>query len=124
MLKSKDYSNLIGVPYSKLNCWELCQKFYEQVLNLPLSQYFDSAYTEDKNYVNSLIRSSERDFTKVKSPKFGDLITIKIRGVECHVAIFVGEGLMLHTSKKTGSVIDRIARWNTVIVGYYSIGAL
>ena len=113
--------NLIGIPYEKINCWELCQKFYAQVFSVELQDYFDPRYTENKNYVNSLIRTNESDFVKVRSPEFGDLITIKIKGVECHIAIFLGNGLMLHTSKGTGSVIDRISRWNNMIVGYYSI---
>lgn len=121
MDKNVDYSNLIGVPYAKMNCWELCQKFYKQVFGMELQDYFDPTYTEDKNYVNGLIRANDKDFIRVKKPEFGDLITMRIRGVECHVVVYLGRGLILHTSKTTGSVIDRLARWNTMIVGFYTV---
>ena len=121
-VKYGSYSHLIGVSYDTLNCWQLCQKFYSSVLSINLSDYFfDPNYTEDKNYVNSLIRANDQDFHKVKSPQFGDLITLRIRGIECHIAVYVGNGLILHTQKKTGSVIDRLSRWQPFVAGYYSI---
>lgn len=88
---------------------------------MDLQNYFDPVFTDDKNYVNGLIRASEKDFKKVKSPSPGDLITIKLRGVECHIAIFLGNNLILHTSKSTGSVIDRLSRWHNMVVGYYTV---
>lgn len=120
-MSQSNYANLIGIPYAQMNCWQICQKFYKQVFNLDLKDYFDPVFTDDKNYVCGLIRANEHEFVRVRAPEFGDLITIRIKGVECHIGIFLGKGLMLHTSKTTGSVIDRISRWNTMIAGYYSV---
>lgn len=61
------------------------------------------------------------EFDKVEDPKFGDLILIKIKGIESHIAVYVGEGKMLHTSRATGSIVERIERWNPRIVGFYRV---
>lgn len=119
-MNNVDFSKLIGVKYEKLNCWALCREFYKLVFDIELKHYFDTL-PEAKNELKSLISANERDFHKVRSPKFGDLLTIKLMGVESHVGVFVGNGLFLHTTKNTGSCIDRIAKWNRMIVGYYSL---
>lgn len=116
----KNFSHLIGVKYEKLNCWELCKEFYKTVFSIELKHYYDSI-PEGRNEIKALISTHEKDFHKVRSPKFGDLLTIKMHGVESHIAVFVGNGMFLHTTKGTGSVIDRIAKWNRMIVGYYSL---
>lgn len=120
MKKTPDYSNLIGVPYAKMNCWEVCKAFYSQVLNLELKHYYEEKPT-DRTYIRDLVRTSEKDFNKVRSPKFGDLILIRLYGVESHIAVYLDNGLFLHTTKSTGSCIDRVAKWSKMIVGYYSL---
>lgn len=114
-----DCSNLVGIPYSRLNCWDLCVEFYKLSFKTDLKQYYDQK-TDDKFIALSLIRANERDFVKTKNPNYGDLITIKIMGVESHIAVYLGDGLMLHTTKNTGSVVDRVSRWHRMICGYYT----
>lgn len=119
---SVDFSSLIGVPYSEMNCWELCQRFYEKVFGVELKHYYEDRSIQDRPLdVNCLIYSSIGDFEKVEFPKFGDLILIKVRGIESHIAIYLDGGMMLHASKSVGSSMDRIAKWERLIVGYYRI---
>lgn len=117
---NKNFSHLIGVKYEKLNCWSLCREFYKSVFDIELKHYFDTV-PEKRNEIKALISTHEKDFSKVRSPKFGDLLTIKMHGVESHIGVYVDNGMFLHTTKGTGSVIDRIAKWNRMIVGYYSL---
>lgn len=111
---------LIGVPYAESNCWEITRIFYDKVLGIKLSHYCHSA-PDDKSEVEKLIYTNKGDFEKVESPKFGDIALIKILGVESHIAVYVGEGQLLHTSKRLGSHIDRVAKWDKVITGYYRV---
>lgn len=117
---SPDYSKLIGVPYSKMNCWDLCREFYKIVFNSDLKYYYET-FPQSQYEIQSLIVANNQDFHKVTKPKFGDLATVKILGIESHLVVVLDRGLMLHTTKKTGSVIDRIGRWHKMIVGYYSL---
>lgn len=115
-----NFTNLIGIPYSRMNCWDLARAFYSQVLEVELKHYYLDA-PQDLKERESLIYSSKGDFEKVHMAMFSDIILLKIRGIECHIAIYLGDGLMLHTDKHRGSYIDRVARWGKTITGYYRL---
>lgn len=118
---SQDYSNLIGIPYETMNCWDIVQKFYAQVFGIELKKYYGDGDPDIDWRVRNLIKSSEGDFKKTSHPQFGDILTIKIRGVECHIAIFVGNGLIFHTMRGTGSCLARLERFSKLVVGYYTL---
>lgn len=115
-----DFSNLVGVPYSEKNCWDLARAFYSQVLGIELKHYSVDA-PHDRTASQSLIYSNRGDFIQVTTPMFGDIITLKVRGIESHIAVYLGGGRMLHTDKHRGSYIDRVDRWSKTIVGYYRV---
>lgn len=116
-----DYSNLIGIPYDEDNCWTLTQKFYEQVFNIKLKHYFTDL-PSDRNEMMGLIYTNIGDFERVTDePRFGDIILMKVWGVESHIAIYIGEGKVLHTTRPTGSVIDRVDRLRQTITGYWRV---
>lgn len=116
----QEYSNLVGIEYSKMNCWDIAVKFYKQVLGVELGSIY-SGPTPPRDVTKDLIYTNIGGFEKVETPEFGDIIILKIFGIESHIAIYVGEGKMLHSSKNTGSVIDFVSRWQRVIVGFYRI---
>jgi len=60
----------------------------------------------------------------VTKPDVHALMVIRIKNIESHVGVYLGEGLFLHTTKTTGSVIDRISRWSKMIEGYYIYDSL
>lgn len=116
----KTFNHLIGIPYSQMDCFKLAKTFYKDVLDLQLKDYFDSLPT-DRVKMKNLIYTNVGDFKKTDDPKFGDLILLRIKGLESHIAINIDNSTMLHTMTNTGSVIDRKSRWNTLIVGYYTL---
>jgi cell wall-associated NlpC family hydrolase len=102
-----------------MNCWEVARKFYSEVLGRELKQYYDNDL--DRHVIRTIVMASEKDFHKVRSPKFGDILLIRLHGVESHIGVYLDNGLFLHTTKSTGSCIDRVGRWAGMIVGYYSL---
>ncbi len=100
-----------------MNCWDIARQFYKQVFNLDLKHI--STDPKDRYASQSLIFTNMGDFKRVEQPDFGDIILIKVKGIESHIAIYLGQGLMLHSSEKTGSVIDRTNIWDKTIVGYF-----
>lgn len=109
--------DLVGVPYETMNCWDLARLFYKKTYGLELKHYYEDS--TDRLTTQNLIYTNRSEFIKVDAPNYGDIILFKVRGIESHIGIFLGEGFFLHTTKATGSVIDRISRWDKVITGYY-----
>jgi len=116
-----DYSNLIGIPYEEKNCWDICRDFYLEILGVELKSYFDGVEVPSKEITNSLIYTNLGDFIRVEGPIFGDLVLMRIFGIDSHIGIYIGGGKLLHTSKATGSHIDRVSRLGKLITGYYRL---
>lgn len=119
---ASSYLGLIGAKYSDKNCWDVVRDYYKMEFDIDLKHYYDPCSdVSDRKYVESLVYTNEKDFVKVRSPKVGDIIVIKMMGVESHIAVFLGNGQMLHTTKTTGCVIDRVGRWSKLVTGYYTL---
>jgi len=118
----RNYAHLVGIPYKKLNCYELVKKFYADVLKKELKSYYDVA-PSDRVEMQNLVYTSKGDFVRVDTPEFGDIVLIKIEGLESHIAVYVGNGFILHTLVTTqASVVQRInPRWRHVVSGYYRL---
>lgn len=113
------FSDLIGLPYEEKDCYQLAVLFYQKVFTVRLIGYL---YNDpmDRHEIAGVISMHHKDFLRVSKPEFGDMILINILGLPAHIGIYLGEGKFLHTSKKLGSHIDRIANWEKRIEGYYS----
>lgn len=116
--------NLVGIPYSQMNCWDLTREFLRRKFNVSLFHYFGDT-PQDRNITKNLIYSSVGDFDKVEGEwQYGDILTLRLYGIESHIAVYIGGGRMLHTSRKTGSVIEPIEKWKKLICGAYRIKGL
>lgn len=117
------FSKNIGVPYEESDCWDIVKKFYKEVLNQEISlksdYVIDSSGQEWAKKSHEIVLGNASNFKKVKNPDFGDIILIRIWGITAHVGIFLDERSFLHTSEKTGCIIDSIKKWEKRIEGYY-----
>lgn len=116
----KDFSKLIGIPYSELDCWGIVREWYKIVYGIELKHYYQEI-PKNRDIANNLIYSSMGDFKKVDSPIYGDIILIKLFGVESHIAVYLGNGKILHTSHNTGCIIDNLSKWQKVVTGYFRV---
>jgi cell wall-associated NlpC family hydrolase len=114
------YSKLIGISYSELNCWDIAREFYLLTYGIELKRYYDDL-PSSRDTTKNLIYTNIGDFIVVDNPEFGDIVLIKLFGVESHIAIYLGDGKMLHTSIALGSHIDSINKWKKLIVNYYRV---
>jgi len=121
-LDKNDLTPMIGIPYEELNCWGVARQFYASYLGIELKHYTE-IHDPDAETTRQLISTNVGDFICIDDCelKFGDLILIRMFGVESHIAVYIGDGKMLHTQKKTGSVIDRIERYENRITGFYRV---
>ena len=118
---TNDYSSLVGLPYEAFNCWQIVREFYWIVFQVHLNHYFEKV-PDTKTDIRNLIYSNIGDFCEVDGElQFGDLILIRIHGIESHIAVYVGNGYLFHSSKRTGSVLDRLDRWRPHVTGFYRL---
>ena len=115
---SPDYSSLIGIPYDQLDCWGIVREFYRIVFNIDLKPYYETI-PKTREMAKTIIYDSMADFYEVNDRMFGDIFLIKMFGVESHIAVYLGNGTMLHTSKHSGCIVERVHRWEKLIVGTY-----
>lgn len=116
----KDFRHLIGIPYKEKDCWGVVTQFYKDVFSIELKSYYTDI-PETKDIAKNIIYSSKGDFQLVENRKFGDIFLIKLLGVECHIAVYIGDGMVLHTTEHSGCVIERVSRWEKRIVGTYRV---
>lgn len=113
--------HLIGLPYDKVNCWDLARLYYREFMGCELQHYFEGTPTH-RSETQTLIYSNIGDFEKVEGdPEVGDLIVIRVLGLESHIAVYIGDGRMLHTSKRIGSHLERVDSYKKLISGYYRL---
>ena len=118
-MKTVDVSKLVGIPYEKLDCFQLVKRFYKEATE---SQVLNPIEAGEGNWENSvLIQSNKGKFKEVSTPKYGDIIVIKVHGLECHLGVYLERATFIHTTKKTGSIIDQVGRWHKLITGFYRL---
>jgi len=120
------FKELIGVSYSTMDCWGLYKAFYKKIFNRDILAWFDYPNLMDamgsKQWAvksNWYIDTCMKHFVKVNKPLFGDIVLIKFWGIPSHIAIYLDENRILHTSESNGSHIDRLIRWEKMVEGYY-----
>lgn len=117
---SLEFSKLIGVSYEELDCWKLVQKFYSSVLGTELFKFYEGPVPSYSDR-DPLIKSSKGYFTEVFSPTFGDILVFRIRGFEAHLGVFYKGDKFLHTTEKTGSILDSLEKWKPTLAGIYRL---
>ncbi len=117
-MEMPDLKKYVGRRYEDYNCLDLVKEFYKEFFNLEIKNYFDGA-VPGRGEVQSLINTNRGDFVRVDVPQFGDLVVIRVHGLECHLGVVVQGTKFLHSAEKIGSNIDRLERYNKLIAGYY-----
>ena len=114
-----DLTKYIGRAYETYNCLDLVKEFYRDFFDLELKNYFEGS-VPDRREVFNLIVTNKGDFEEVKDkPRFGDIVVIKLYGIECHLGIVIHGKKFLHSAKHLGSNIDRLSRYENIIAGFY-----
>lgn len=116
-----DLKKYIGRSYDTYNCLDLVKEFYKDFFGLEVKNYFDGL-VPDRKEVSSLIETNRGDFVEIKSKrdiKFGDIVVIRLYGLECHLGVVIAGTKFLHSAKNIGSNIDRLERYERLIAGYY-----
>lgn len=123
------YDDLIGIPFvdggrdpkSGLDCWGLVKEAFRRQ-GYAVSDYSISAV--EAADIAGTMKKQEDDWIHLDEPRVGGLVLLRLTpGLWAnHVGIYIGNGRFLHAYLPTGVCIDRLRRWQSRIVGYYSPG--
>ena len=119
------YSDLLGIrfrPHGRskeegYDCYGVAIEVLKRNgITLP-DVYYDSLKQDEKwwNDFNS-------HFTKIDKPEVNCLVEISsLSQKRGHLAVYIGEGLIIHSLIKVGVCIEPIARYEHRIEGYYIV---
>ena len=123
-----NYNSYIGLPYKEngrdttgIDCWGLARLFYKNELGIELPSYIELYSGSNDPRLPQTINYYKDNWTKVESPKSGDLCLFNILGEPSHVGVYIGEGKFLHSRDGKDSVIDRLdsPQWFRRLEGFY-----
>ena len=58
---------------------------------------------------------------RIEKPENYCIIEIAVKEEPIHIAVYIGGGMMIHTTYKTGVIIEPLVRYNKRILGYYKV---
>lgn len=109
----------IGRSYEELNCLDLVKEIYKDFFNLEVKNYYEGEIPK-REEVQSLIITNRGDFVKIDGPtKFGDLVVIRLYGIECHLGVVLSGTMFIHSARRIGCNMDRLERYSRQISGIY-----
>lgn len=111
-------SSYVGRSYQEYNCWDLIKSLYEDIYDLDIHEYYGDNVPK-RQEVEKLIRTNAGEFVKVGLPEPGDILTIKVFGIESHMSLYLGNNKMIHSREKTGVVIESASRYEKLITGIW-----
>ena len=121
--------DLIGIPFVEggrdqkkgLACWGLVTVAFRRQASEVRDSNLSAAEAAD---IAGTMKKQEDDWIHLDEPRVGCLVLLRLTpGLWAnHVGIYIGNGRFLHAYLPTGVCIDRLRRWQSRIVGYYSPG--
>lgn len=111
MLESKDFTDLLGIPFDKIKCWELVQEVYRRN-HVSLPNYDEIPCIGEKYKYTG--------FAPVKEPSEGDICVYDLlgHGVD-HAAVYLGNNMIIHATVPNGVCIERFSRYRPRLKGVY-----
>jgi len=124
-MPGKCLTDLLGVPFKVhgrgkdgLDCWGLAMEVFGRYgVKLP-DCWYDCL--NDRTEIRERLSETVR-YERIAAEKEPCLLLIKVDGNPCHVAVYIGEGYMIHATRRYGVAIEPIGRYRARIEGYYDV---
>lgn len=113
--KVDKFYKYLGISYERDNCWGLVKRYYDKELGIDMGKFKIKLSPEKKMQVflkDILKMEEEFDLVEHATPlsiKIHDIIIFEncVGGV--HAGIYIGDDMILHTLKSTGSIIEKFS---------------
>lgn len=121
-----DYRDLLGVKFkvhgrSKEEGFD-CYGLAIEVLRRNGIVLKDAFYNdlENRGVVHDELHASI-SHERIEKPEYCCLIEIAVHGEPIHVAVYIGNGMMIHTMINSRVVVEPLAHYKNRILGYYRV---
>lgn len=122
-----DLNKLVGKPFKdgargpdEFDCWGLTMAAMK-LFGYELPEFHISAFASAM--IDEKIADQRQTWQELPAPQPGCVIIMRFgcQNHVNHIATYIGQGLMLHTREKTGSVIERFNTpvFRALIQGFY-----
>jgi hypothetical protein len=121
----------IGIPYKirgetfdGADCWGICKLFGANELGITFPNYFYDEATnieEAMEHIKGVKHNLGKQWIQAFEPQLGDICIFRIKGLEVHCGIHLGNNEFLHSLKGRQSSIELLTHVNWVhrYVGSY-----
>jgi len=122
--------NYVGIPYQAggrdhggIDCWGLVRLVYSERLGIDLPTY-DGIFAgkEDAHSAGAVMATESRKWQQVQEWRPFDVLLLRVgAAIPTHVAVYLGNNLMLHALDGADSTIERTdsIKWRKRITGAY-----
>ena len=120
------YEDLLGVRFKVhgrnkkegFDCYGLAIEVLRRNGIILKDVFYDNLDTRAELH-NELHASIEHE--KIEKPEIICIIELSVHGEPLNVAVYIGDGMMIHTTSKTRVVIEPLVRYKNRILGYYKV---
>jgi len=104
-----------------LDCYGVIFLYYKEIKKIILPDpFYSGVSSSEKDKVgNMLLKGIPAE--RIEKPETDCLISIKCGGKLSHIGLYLGNGMMLHSTHSTGCVIQDIQRYSNKIEGFYRV---
>ena len=128
----KDYKEYIGIPFinggrskTGADCWGLVRLILKEQFKIDLPLLPDYKDALDKKEIGDVIEYNKPIISnkQLEVPVEGCIVLMGDVHWASHVGLYIGDKTILHTTKQTGAVLEKInsPRLKNRIKGYYSV---
>lgn len=120
-----DLKDLLGVPFKVhgrgkdgLDCWGLAIEVFSRYgIRLP-DCWYESL--DDKAEIRGRLEGSV-EYRTLDAEKEPCLLLIRVDGNPNHVAVYIGEGYLIHATRRYGVAVEPVGRYRERIEGIYDV---
>lgn len=121
-----DYSDLLGIKFkvhgrNKKEGFD-CYGLAIEVLRRNGIELKDAFYSDlrSRNEIHDKMHKVI-SYVRIDKPQKNCIIEIEVHGEPLHIGVYIGNGLMIHTTHKTNVVIEPLSRYKNKVLGYYNV---
>lgn len=121
-----DYTDLLGIKYkihgrTKEEGFD-CYGLAIEVLRRNEINLIDVFY-RDLNNISEIKKSVIESIAHktLVNPKKNCIIELSVLGEPCHIAVYIGNGYIIHATRNRGVIIEPLHRYSTRIRGIYKV---
>lgn len=108
-------SKYIGKKFSEYNCYQLFRAIQHELGHeLP-----DFGYGTPKQNAENVELETLRRYKRLEKPVEGCGVVIYDCGLPCHIATYIGEGKIIHSTESTGVIISDLIEEK--VEGFYGV---